>query len=165
LLALAGLVVVGSAFWFWSGDTNRQAPLSVVEEVLDAAQVKPDETPGKRDQRLQQILDSHFEDPVTLRHADMPRAGAGRRGLLIWGRLLQSYKPARLTAEQVQLGLSDDGEAATVRLVVALSGEKNGESVDAERVVELRLRKRDGTWKIQSVEVQAGANDVPEARP
>lgn len=159
------MVVVGGGLWLWTGRGKQQAPIEVVQEVLSAAQVRADETPGKRDQRLQQVLESHFEDPVTVRHVDMPRTGAGRRALLTWGRLMQSYEPARLTGDQVQVGLSDDGAAATVRLVVTMNGEKHGAAVDGQRVVELRLRKHEGVWRIQKVDVQAGANDVPEARP
>jgi len=158
-----GLAAFG--FWWSARGGEKQHLVRIVEEVLDAARVNPDETPGKRDQRLQTVLDSHFEDPVTLRYADLPHAGAGRRALLIWGRLLLSYGPARLGAEQVQVGLSDDGRAGTVRCSVQLEGERQGQGVVEQRVVEFRLRNHSGVWKIQSVEVQPGANDVPEARP
>lgn len=165
LLALAGMVAVGLALWLWPADEGDEAAVRVVQEVLEAARVAPGEMPGKRDQRLQEILDSHFEDPVTVRQADLPRTGAGRRALLTWGRLMQSYDEARLTAEQIQVGLSDDEKAATVRLAVVLNAQQKGESVDDRRVVEVRLRKRDGTWRIQRVDIQRGASEVPEARP
>jgi hypothetical protein len=165
LLVFAALGVAALGLWYSSEGAEREAPVRVVNEVLEAAQVRSDETAGQRDQRLQAILESHFEEPVTVRYVDLPRAGAGRRALLIWGRLLASRGPVRLAAEQVQVGLSDDERAATVRLGVVLSTETRGPSGDESRFVEVRLRRRAGTWKIQRVDVEARANDLPEARP
>jgi hypothetical protein len=65
----------------------------------------------------------------------------------------------------VQVGQSDDGRAGTVRLSVLFEGEKQGRGVVERRVVEVRLRNHSGVWKIQRADVEAGANDVPEARP
>jgi hypothetical protein len=165
LLACAAIALAALGLWHAAADAEREAPLRVVNEVLEAAQVRSDETPGQRDQRLQNILQSHFEDPVTVRHVDMPRAGAGRRALLIWGRLLVAGGPVRLGSEQVQVGLSADEKAATVRLGVVLSSERQGHAVEQRRPVEVRLRRREGTWKIQRVDVEARAHDLPEARP
>ena len=165
LFVLLGMLVLGGVVSLWRSEPSERVPLRVVREALAATEVRADETPGKRDRRLQEALESHFEDPVTVRHVDLPQTGAGRRALLLWGRLLQSYGSARLSGEQEQVSLSANGGSATVRMRVVLQAEKAGATLSDERAVDVRLRKGDGGWKIQRVDVEPSANDIPEARP
>jgi hypothetical protein len=148
-----------------AGRSDERGALQVVRQVLQAAEVHPDELPGHRDRRLQEVLKSAFTDPVTLRHVDLPKTGAGHRGLLLWGRLLQSYRYVRFQVEQQQVELSDDGRAATVRLRVAMTGEKKGEEQHETRAVDVRLRRSSEGWKIELLDVAASERGQPEARP
>lgn len=161
LVAAFGIVAYDS---IWGGDQSERQIAGTLEALLSDVAVRADETPGSRDRRVQEAVTRYFTDPVTLRHADLPRTGAGQRGLLIWARLLGQFDMALITMPHLNVALLEPGRALA-KADFELQASKGAESVTHRRSVELGLIKREDTWKIESLVVAPGAADQPEARP
>jgi hypothetical protein len=162
-LVVLGLLVIGALRWLVPGDSPRDAVRHTVEQVLEDVAVRAGETPGRRDQRVQQTLARAFADPVSVRHVDMPRTGTGRAALLLWARLLGKYETAELSL--VHFELAQDAQRALAKVDVRLEAHGAEGSVTQQRTAELTLARRDDRWIIEAVDVVAGAADHPEARP
>jgi ketosteroid isomerase-like protein len=130
---------------------------------LNDVAVRGNETPGRRDQRVQAALERYFSDPVTLRYVDMPKTGAGRPALLLWARLLGKFKTAELTLAHLEL--TERGDRALAKLDVRLDAEGADGSFSDQRTAEVGLARRGDTWIVESVDVVAGTVDPAEARP
>lgn len=138
--------------------------LETLRGVLSAANVREDELPGSRDRRVQVVLREGFTDPVTVRHADLPRTGAGQRALLVWARLLQRYQAAELSILHASVALHGEGRA-TAQLDVELSARDSGAVRRDERAVKVSLVWERERWLIEAVDVAPAAANQPEARP
>lgn len=163
ILAALGLLLVTLVRFLLPEDSAHEAVRRTLTEVLDDVAVRGNETPGRRDQRVQATLERYFADPVTLRYVDMPKTGAGRPALLLWARLLGKFKTAELTL--AHLKLTESGNQALATLGVRLDAEGAQGTFSAERVAEVGLVRRGDAWVIESVDVVAGTADPPEARP
>ena len=165
VLRLGGLTLVAVlAYAVWRpGAGEQRAVESTLHALADDVGVHQGEFPGERDKRVQAALETYFTDPVTVRHRDLPLAGAGRRALLVWGRLLGRYEVAELGFEHEDITLQGGRALVKLDLVLTASG-KSGDTVD-RRNVELGLIQQAGRWKIESVDVAARAQQQPEARP
>jgi hypothetical protein len=138
--------------------------------VLDAAAVVESELPGSRDRRIQAALERYFTDPVTVRHSDLPKTGAGRRALLLWGRLLGQFEVARLVVEHQSIELAqasppDAASSAVAQVDVVLEARQRGQRLSERRSVALGLVQRGGEWRIESIFVAQRSSEQPEARP
>ena len=98
-----------------------------------------------------------------MRYVDMPRTGAGRSALLLWARLLGKYKTAELSLTHFEL--AQKGDRALAKVDVRLETQGPEGNVTDQRAAEVTMVHRGGGWIIESVDVLAGAADVPEARP
>jgi len=165
LISLAGLLLLLFAVsrMLLPSDTANEAVRRTLEQVLSDARVRAEETPGRRDQRVQQTLARAFADPVSVRYVDMPKTGAGRPALLLWARLLGKYKTAELSL--VHFDLAQKADRALAKVDIRLDAQGSDGSVTQQRAAELTLVRRGDAWIIESVEVVAGAADLPEARP
>lgn len=170
LLALAalGLLLVALVRFLLPGDSADAGVRRTLTEVLNDVAVRGNETPGRRDQRVQAALERYFADPVTLRYVDMPKTGAGRPALLLWARLLGKFKTAELTLAHLEV--TERGDRALAKLDVRLNAEgAPGKgalgSTSDQRTAEVGLTRRGDTWIVESVDVVAGTADQPEARP
>ena len=165
LLSLVGLALLlfAAIRVLFPGDSAQAAVRRTLEQVLADAAVRADETPGRRDQRVQETLARGFADPVSVRYVDMPRTGAGRPALLLWARLLGKYKTAELSLVHFELG--QKGERALCKVDVRLDAQGASGSVTEQRSAEISLTRRGELWIIESVDVVAGAAELPEARP
>jgi len=161
LLTAFGWVVYRSV---WGGDPSERQIARTLEALLNDVAVRSDETPGRRDQRVQEAVARYFTDPVTLRHADLPKTGPGRRGLLIWARLLEQFDTAVINMRHSSVSVVEPGRAR-VKADFELEATKGDEAVTQRRSAELGLVQRDDVWKIESLEVAPGAAEQPEARP
>jgi hypothetical protein len=162
LVGLALLIFAATRLLF-PGDSAHRAVRRTLEGVLADVRVRADETPGRRDQRVQETLARAFADPVSVRYVDMPKTGAGRPALLLWARLLGKYKAAELSLVHFELG--QKGDRALAKVDVRLDAQGPGGSVTEQRAAEIALTRRGDLWIIESVDVVAGAADLPEARP
>ncbi len=162
-VVLGGLILGAAVQWVWGGGRERAVRLSL-QDLMTAVEVREGEMPGHRDQRLQQALDEHFTKIVTVRHADLPRTGAGRRALLLWGRLLGNFHTADLSMEHLDIALRDATHARAT-LDVILSARSSASELHERRGVELGLVRENGEWRIESVDVAAASNAEPEPRP
>lgn len=165
---LLSLIVLGVAIllairWFFPGDSSQEGVRRTLEQVLEDVAVRSGETPGRRDQRVQETLARNFADPVMVRYVDMPRTGAGRGALLLWARLLGTYETAELTL--VHFELAKDAERALAKVDVRLDAQGAKGNISQERAVEVTLVRRADRWIIESVDVVRGAANLPEARP
>lgn len=165
LLTLFGLALLSFAAirLLFPGDSAQAAVRRTLEGVLADVRVSADETPGRRDQRVQETLARVFADPVSVRYVDMPKTGAGRPALLLWARLLGKYKTAELSLVHFELGQRAD--RALAKVDVRLDAQGSAGSVTEQRRAEITLSRRGELWIIESVDVVAGAADLPEARP
>lgn len=163
LLALGLLLAALVRLFLLPGDSSHDAVRHTLSQVLSDVAVRGNETPGRRDQRVQGALGRYFADPVTLRYVDMPKTGAGRSALLLWARLLGKFKTAELT--MAHLKVTENGNRALATLDVRLDAEGADGSFSRERSAEIGLVHRGDVWVIESVDVVAGAADPPEARP
>lgn len=163
LFGLFLLVGLGYAL-FRSGTSHERAISQTLEALAEDAGVARGELPGQRDQRLQLALDRYFTDPLSVRHADLPQTGAGRRALLLWARLVGRYTMAKLNLEHPDISLAPSGRAV-VKLDVVLEAEDSEGQQVFERAVELGLVEQAGRWQIEAIEVAPRAEQEPEARP
>ena len=165
LLSLFGLALLTFAAIriFFPGDSAQAAVRRTLEGVLADVRVRADETPGRRDQRVQETLARVFADPVSVRYVDMPKTGAGRPALLLWARLLGKYKTAELSLVHFELG--QKGDRALCKVDVRLDAHGSEGSVTQQRTAEITLTQRGDLWIIESVDVVAGSAELPEARP
>ena len=161
LIAALGAVVYRS---IWGGNQSERQIAKMLEALLEDVAVQAEETPGRRDRRVQEAVARYFTDPVTLRHADLPKTGPGQRGLLIWARLLEQFDAALLSMQHLELTLVGPSRALA-KADVELHATKATESITQRRSVELGLVKQGDAWKIDSLVVAPGAADQPEARP
>lgn len=160
------LLLVPLAFYLLlsRGDEREREIRATLKQLLVDFQVRADETPGPRDRRVQVAMDRYFTDPVTVRHVDMPRTGAGRRALLLWARLLGKYESAELSFEHLDISVNAE-QRALAKADVRLDATDRDGSYAYERTVELILVPRGDRWVIESVDVAAAAENQPEARP
>lgn len=162
-LAVLGLLSLALVRVLLPGDSQQAAVRGMLEQVLADAAVRSGETPGRRDQRIQATLARDFADPVSVRHVDMPRTGAGRPALLLWARLLGKYKTAELSL--LHFELTQNGDRALAKVDVRLDAEGANGNLSDQRSAELTLARRGDRWVIEAVDVVAGAANLPEARP
>src|SRR5690606_6052375 len=158
---LLGLLAV--AVVVFGGDSRERAVLETLRGLTQALEVREGETPGRRDQRVQQAVETYFTDAVSVRHADLPRTGAGRRALLLWGRLLEKYDSAALSIQHADVTLQ--GERARAKLDVALSARDEAGLHQYARAAELGLVREGDGWKIESLNIAPESQAEPEARP
>jgi hypothetical protein len=81
----------------------------------------------------------------------------------LWARLLGKYKTAELSLVHFELGQRAD--RALAKVDVRLDAQGSAGSVTEQRRAEITLSRRGELWIIESVDVVAGAADLPEARP
>ncbi|HEU5076197.1 MAG TPA: hypothetical protein VFU02_18520 [Polyangiaceae bacterium] len=162
-LVVLGIAILVAIRWLMPGDSSHQAVRRTLEQVLEDVAVRSGETPGRRDQRVQETLARNFADPVTVRYVDMPRTGAGRAALLLWARLLGAYQSAELSL--VHFELAREADRALAKIDVRLEAQGSKGSISQERAVEVTLMRRADRWVIESVDVVRGAANLPEARP
>lgn len=165
LLSVAGitLLIIAAVRVLLPSDTPGDEVRRTLEQVLEDVAVRAGETPGQRDQRVQETLARTFADPVTVRYVDMPRTGAGRPALLLWARLLGKYKTAELTL--VHFELAQQGDRALAKVDVRLDAHGTDGTFTDQRAAEVTLVQQDGRWIIEAVDIVAGAAEHPEARP
>jgi len=165
LLSLAGLalLIFAAIRVLLPADSAHEAVRITLEQVLADAAVRANETPGQRDKRVQETLARVFADPVSVRYVDMPKTGAGRPALLLWARLLGKYKTAELSL--VHFELAQKADRALAKIDVRLDAHGSRGSLTDQRAAEVTLARRGDAWIIESVDVVAGAADLPEARP
>lgn len=160
------LLLVSLAFYLFrtNGDAREREIRATLEQLLADLRVRTDETPGPRDRRVQAAVDQYFTDPVTVRHADMPRTGAGRRALLLWARLLERFESAELSLAYLDVSVNDD-QRAIAKADVKLDASDTEGSYAYQRQVELVLVRQGARWVIESLDVATAAAEQPEARP
>jgi len=162
-IVVLGLLLLAAVRLLFPGDSPKAEIRRTLEQVLEDVRVRAGETPGQRDQRVQETLANTFADPVTVRHVDMPRTGAGRSALLLWARLLGKYETAELVL--VHYDLTQQEDRALAKVDVRLEAQGSEGSVTQQRAAEVTLVRRGDRWIIESVDVVAGAANLPEARP
>lgn len=162
-LVAFGLLTVGVTRLLLPEDSPREAVRRTLEQVLEDAAVRAGETPGRRDQRVQETLAQSFADPVLVRYVDMPKTGAGRSALLLWARLLGKYETAELTL--THFDVAQEPDRALAKIDVRLDALGSDGNFSDQRSAEVTLRRRGELWIIESVDVVAGAAELPEARP
>lgn len=162
-VVVLGLLVLAAVRLLVPGDSPRDAVRRTLEQVLEDVAVRAGETPGHRDQRVQETLAATFSDPVNVRYVDMPRTGAGRSALLLWARLLGKYETAELSLVHFEVAQQQD--RALAKVDVRLEAQGAAGSVTHQRAAEVTLVRRGDRWVIEAVDVVAGALNLPEARP
>ncbi len=161
---LLAFLLLGAVLTRWVS-SDEHAVEELIRGLAAGLAVKPEEMPGQRDARVQELLERDVTQDVLVQSVDLPPTGAGKPALLRWARLLGRFDEA--TLDPSNLDVTVDGRQAEARVDVDFTARAHEDELTERRRVHLNL-ERSGSpekWRIRALDIAGRPNDHPEARP
>jgi ketosteroid isomerase-like protein len=153
---LAGLVAAVSLAglaWFFFGDSDERKIRARLDELANAVETKQDESIVFRALRLRKVFDEVFEPEASLRAPELQDATGVKDLTALAAAAPRHFGDLDVNIGKVDLHIEPAANQARATAEVIVSGTMGGELRRDERAVTFMLRKRDGEWRIELIEV------------
>ena len=148
----AAVLLAGLAWWLF-GDSDEAKIRARLDEIANAVETKQDENIAFRALRLKRIIEEGFEPNASLRTAELPETTGVKDLTALAATVPRFYGDLDVNIGKTDLHVEPAANLARATADVTVSGNMGGEHRRDERTVVFMLRKRDGDWRIELIDV------------
>lgn len=153
---LAGLVAaisVGGLVWFSFRDSDETKIRARLDQIADAVAAKQGESIAFRALRLRRIFEEAFEPEASVRAAELPDTSGVKDLTALAVSAPRLYGDLDVNVRVTDIHVESAANQARATAEVKVSGNVDGELRRDERNAVFVLRKRDGEWRIELIDV------------
>jgi hypothetical protein len=164
-LALAVVIAsLGLLGYVIFGGSDEDKILARLKELASAVETKPDETNVViRTARINGVFKEGLDPTVRFSAPELESQSGIRELALLAAQVPQAYGDVTLSIGATDIHVEKTAARAVSQ--VTLTGTRGGELRREERSVRFELRRSDGEWRVNAIDVAAKSEAQPEARP
>ena len=165
LMLAGGLAALGAAYVLHRRSDEHQLRAASEDVARALGFDATRESSAARRARIEREFSRSIEPGVVVRVPDLPELGRGREKLLEKVIDTGGFDGIDVALSDASISVDESGSTATLRARAKLSAAGATRRFDDMRSLRVSWVRRDGGWRITSIEVGAATHEHPEARP
>lgn len=150
-VAVAALLA-GLGWWFFA-DSDEAKIRARIDQIASAVETKADENMAFRALRLRRVFEEGLEPNASLRAPELQDTSGVKELAMLAASVPRFYGELDVSIGKTDVHVEPAANQARATALVTVSGRMGGELRRDERSVVFVLRKRDGDWRIELIDV------------